>query len=314
LIVQLLKPTRWPGKYWSSQKAISYTFYQKSLNTLSKQMTPKIKLYSLLLFSVFLIHCHNSIAQSGEDTTLILYYATGQFILDSGQVNEIRTFIPLISKTAEVIGYADTVGSKASNQRLGLLRSERVFEMFRSKTITSCCPVSKGEDFLQDPDLAMNRKVVIRAIKIRPDEPGSFPAVNLRVIDSFDLENLNFIPDKPILTPESLIWIPGLVGRLSRYKDVQIEIIGHVNYQSKRDSSFLVELFKLSEKRAELIYEILRENGFPTENLRFYGVGNARPLIRDPKNDEERKRNMRVQIVIRKTSPHASGGFHPPIP
>lgn len=61
------------------------------------------------------------------------------------------------------------------------------------------------------------------------------------------------MPDRPIITPESINAIPQLLQKIKSYKNGHFEIIGHVNYQSKRDEGFLQELYKLSEARAKVI-------------------------------------------------------------
>ena len=118
-------------------------------------------------------------------------------------------------------------------------------------------------------------------------------------MDSFDIENVNFLPDKPIITPESLGSVPSLISQLRSYHGAHFEIVGHVNYQSKKDQAYLRDLFKFSEDRAKVIFELLLEYGFSKESLRYKGVGNSQPLIHFPRSDEERKRNMRVQIIVK---------------
>lgn len=108
------------------------------------------------------------------------------------------------------------------------------------------------------------------------------------------------MPDRPIITPESINSIPQLIQKIKSYKDAHFDIIGHVNYQSNRDYGFLQELYKLSEARAKVIYDILAENGISESFLKFRGVGNSQPLIKVPKNDQEKMKNMRVQIIVYK--------------
>ncbi|RYG53580.1 MAG: hypothetical protein EOO01_04005, partial [Chitinophagaceae bacterium] len=92
--------------------------------------------------------------------------------------------------------------------------------------------------------------------------------------------------------------IPSLISRLKRYPDDCFEVIGHVNYQSKRDQQFLKDLFVLSTKRAELVTQILTENGIPQNRLSHKDVGNTQPLISNPKTNDERRKNMPVLIKV----------------
>lgn len=84
-----------------------------------------------------------------------------------------------------------------------------------------------------------------------------------------------------------------------RTNDVAFEIIGHVNYQSKRDPAYLKDLYELSTNRAKVIYELLLEKGIRAERMSYRGVGNSEPVFRDPKNEEEKRKNMRVEIIIK---------------
>src|SRR5438105_275937 len=109
-------------------------------------------------------------------------------------------------------------------------------------------------------------------------------------IDSVQYQNL-----------KSLLYVDELARMLkTNFKMENFEIIGHVNYQSTKDSSQLQDLYYLSERRAKAIYNLLAEKGISPERMRYKGVGNSQPLFPQPANDEERKKNMRVQIVILK--------------
>ena len=125
--------------------------------------------------------------------------------------------------------------------------------------------------------------------------------VRFERIDSFEASNINFMPDRPVLTPESINSIPRFVMKIKSYRNAHFDIVGHVNYQSDRDKDFLLELFKLSEERAKVISERLIQNGVPEILLKYRGVGNSQPLIKDPKNNQEKMKNMRVQIIVFKT-------------
>lgn len=55
---------------------------------------------------------------------------------------------------------------------------------------------------------------------------------------------------------------------------------------------------RLSEERAKTIYDFLIERGVPFQSMTFKGVGNSQMIFNNPKNDEEKRRNMRVEILI----------------
>ncbi|HUQ66505.1 MAG TPA: OmpA family protein, partial [Flavitalea sp.] len=145
----------------------------------------------------------------------------------------------------------------------------------------------KGEKFVRSNDLSKNRAVEINGLVTEHE-----------IVDIFDVENLLFVPDKPIITPESLPYVQRLVQRIKSYKNSCFELVGHVNYQSKRASSLLTSMFKLSEQRANVVKQLLVENHIPDNRIVCRGVGNSQPIYPDPVNDGERKKNMRVQVIV----------------
>jgi outer membrane protein OmpA-like peptidoglycan-associated protein len=217
--------------------------------------------------------------------------------LDSSQREEIFRFVSEVNGIKEIIGYADTVGTVSYNRNLSRLRALYVYLCLSSRIKPDQSYSYRGEEFFQSPALSLNRKVEIVGYKFL-----SQPAIDIRthveLVDSFDVENINFIPDRDILTPESNSSIPQLIRKIKSYQNAHFDIVGHVNYQSRRDSAFLRQLYELSEARAKVIYQILVENGIPEGQLTHKGVGNSQPLIRDPKNDQEKMKNMRVQILV----------------
>ncbi|MFL5787234.1 MAG: OmpA family protein, partial [Flavisolibacter sp.] len=146
------------------------------------------------------------------------------------------------------------------------------------------------------PDLAKNRKVeIVASIPI----PAAISSDN-KIINSFNLDNIYFLPDRAIVTDESIPYINELANRLKTYKTEYFEIIGHVNYQSKKDSSQLQDLYLLSERRAKKIYDMLIEKGIPSSRMTYKGVGNSQPIYPNPINEDEKRKNMRLEVIILK--------------
>jgi outer membrane protein OmpA-like peptidoglycan-associated protein len=52
-----------------------------------------------------------------------------------------------------------------------------------------------------------------------------------------------------------------------------------------------------------VIKDLLVENGIPVDHIKHRGVGNTQPIYPDPTNDEERKKNMRVEVIVYKCVP-----------
>ncbi len=164
-------------------------------------------------------------AQTSRDTTLIVFFESGSSALDSNQMKNVESFISSVVKVEKITGFADTVGSVSSNRNLSRLRAYAVWELVGSDPEV---PFSfHGEEFMHGLELSVDRKVQISA---RKKESGLVHA-KYPVLDSFDIENINFIADKPIITPESMNSIPRLIGKLRSYHAAHFDIVGHVNYQ-----------------------------------------------------------------------------------
>jgi outer membrane protein OmpA-like peptidoglycan-associated protein len=236
-------------------------------------------------------------SQVKRDTSLILYFKPGVSQLDSSHIRNLNHFLASVDGITEIIGFADTVATIHYNRNLSRLRALNVYQFVVSKKRIEKGYSFKGEEFPQDADLRMNRRVEVIGYKRINNSEGE-AGMKYELADSFDIQNITFLPDRAVLTPESFGSISHLVDQIKSYRNARFEIVGHVNYQSKKDSSFLKDLYQLSEERARLIYETLIENGVDKRLLRYTGIGNSQPLIKNPTTDEQRMKNMRVQIVV----------------
>lgn len=57
-------------------------------------------------------------------------------------------------------------------------------------------------------------------------------------------------------------------------------------------------MFRLSAQRVRLVYEMLIDNGIPPARLSYKGMGNAEMLFPELNSNEERVKNMRVEVLI----------------
>jgi len=246
---------------------------------------------------IFIAASSTLLAQARKDTSLSLFYGTGKFELTIEQKQEVLKFLEAISVITEIHGYTDSTGTLLSNRKLGTLRAQFVSNFIAQSFRTNVSPMSSGEEFTQDAESSKNRKVVVSA-DLNLNLPLDTAKIETIVLDSFDVQNINFLPDQATLTPESLRAIPSLISKIRHYNNAIFEIIGHVNYQSKRDPQYLKDLYALSKERAKSICQILYENGIAKNRLRYVGIGNSQPLIQNPKNNDEKRKNMRVQIIV----------------
>jgi outer membrane protein OmpA-like peptidoglycan-associated protein len=136
-----------------------------------------------------------------------------------------------------------------------------------------------------------------RAVRIQLYNKTRVGINNDRIDTVVVLNQLYFKPDSPVLTGGSLSVLSSYIDRLRVYRNRRIHVRGHVNYNAKPLKRTDV-LYKLSENRAEVIYNALLQSGFDVNKLSFEGVGNSEMIYPKARSDEERFQNMRVDVVV----------------
>ena len=260
----------------------------------------KVKRHIFLIFISCILYL-DCFSQVGKDTSINLYFKTNDFKLDINQYKRLNDF-SFAFHIKSIIGYADSTGKKTYNLSLS---KKRVFAVYsalnRGTNLFNKSIILYIGESTEEPELWENRRVQIIAHQILGSELNSDTVINNpSIVRTFNLEYVYFIPDQAIITQESLSYIQELGEILKTYKTETFEIVGHINYQSRFDSSHLTDIYLLSEKRAKAVYDLLVEFGISPTRMTFKGVGNSHPIYPSPVNDEQRRKNMRVQIVIKK--------------
>ncbi len=254
----------------------------------------------ICLLTSFFVLPFCCVSQQSRDTCIDVVFNINRYKLETQQSNKIRTFISLYADVTQIIGFADTTGTAKYNLVLSQQRAFTVHDVVKAafNTVDSKIVSYYGES--QDlSELWMNRRVQICANKpeslsITPNTSAKFGDTILKI----ELDNLYFLPDKPILSQESHPYIEEVSKHLKAFSVGFFHIVGHISYQSRFDSTHLRDLYELSRFRAKAVYQYLIDFGIPANRMSYKGVGNSQPVIISPKSDEERRRNMRVQVFI----------------
>lgn len=108
------------------------------------------------------------------------------------------------------------------------------------------------------------------------------------------LEKIYFHAGKNKILAESLPKLKRLRDFMILNPGVSIEIQGHVNQDGTKRASKL-----LSQRRANQILKYLLNEGVARHRLTAVGFGFEKPVFRDPKNEEQKEANRRVEILIK---------------
>jgi outer membrane protein OmpA-like peptidoglycan-associated protein len=105
-------------------------------------------------------------------------------------------------------------------------------------------------------------------------------------------DRLKFDFDKSNLKPENRELLSRIAGILLTSSDYTLSVNGHTDDVGSDEYNQ-----KLSERRAQAVYDYLIEAGVPTEIMTQQGWGKTKPLVQGTTN-EARARNRRVELGI----------------
>ncbi|MBO9683604.1 MAG: hypothetical protein J7502_13200, partial [Flavisolibacter sp.] len=185
-----------------------------------------------------------------KDTLVSIYFENNSYYIDKTQRDALQNIINKNAKVLSIKGFADSVGQSNTNFILveNRLKSTVAFLKEINVDLRAAPIMNGGEEVLKDADLSLSRRVDIR-IGIETtgnndsNSKGSYNKDSIKAeIKKFNsLALFQFEPDKTVLTFDSYQYIDDLYEML-RTTDLAFEIVGHVNYQSKRDAAYLKDL------------------------------------------------------------------------
>jgi outer membrane protein OmpA-like peptidoglycan-associated protein len=233
---------------------------------------------------------------------LTLFFDTNSSELTKKELEKFNNFVKTKDlKILKVIGFCDLRSSNKYNDSLALERAKFVASLIRLTTFNAVFEVkSKGENFNQLKNLDLNRKVEIHfkiektpSIKINTDKELAEVIAKSKKGDKLVLKKLSFYDRTDVLYPESFKTREELLKVLKENPKLKIEIQGHICCSPGKDKE------EIALKRCIGTMEYLVVNGIDKSRLSYKSFDATQPIYPIPeKNEEERKANRRVEILI----------------
>jgi outer membrane protein OmpA-like peptidoglycan-associated protein len=113
-----------------------------------------------------------------------------------------------------------------------------------------------------------------------------------------DIENLYFVGNEAILLKKSEPELPKVLKFMQINENIKIEIAGHVNRPFHENVSKKSSEYRLSVRRALMVYEYLLENGILEKRLSYKGYGNWEMRYPEGRSFKQQQANRRVEIRV----------------
>jgi outer membrane protein OmpA-like peptidoglycan-associated protein len=272
-------------------------------------MPSPVRCLTLLLVIFCLAAPQQATAQTRRADTLIVHFAFNRSAIrpaDSAALSNLAARRP---DSILLLGYTDTTGSNAYNDKLSYRRALATKAVLRLPT-----PVrleARGEtDPLPGDDSLSRRALLIVYYRVKPAPIAQVDTPrHVKAPDEPDtiitLNHINFIANKAELTEAALDALPSNITYLRAYQNRYLEIDGFCN-QPGPPLARTDPLFILSVNRAKYIYNYLITQGFDSTHLWYKGLGNASPVNAHPTTTSEMDQNMRVEIKVFSDPPKPS--------
>jgi outer membrane protein OmpA-like peptidoglycan-associated protein len=232
-----------------------------------------------------------------------VYFDTDSHQLQLSELNRLDNFLKNRDlKFTKLIGYCDYRASNGYNDTLALNRANFVNGIIEKVTNQKQLSIeSKGENFAQNSDLKLNRKVeifyeefVTENVLPKDDKEDLSRQVSIaKVGDKLVLKNLHFYNRSGIFVPQSRPILEELLKIMLANPNLKIEIQGHICCQQGTDVEDTAKV------RALAVYNYLINNGVNKNRLSYKSFGSTKPIHKIPENNEnERNENRRVEIQI----------------
>ncbi len=240
-------------------------------------------------------------------------------------------------KSILVFGHTDQIGSNSYNDTLSQKRAETVVDFLKNigikiELMNQVVGFGKHQlktTLMDENNRAFNRrveitifydpkkKVVVEKI-IETPKPNAGNDIDpipqtqklsekikdssLKVGDNIVLPYILFVGGEHTFVPIAYPYLDELLDVMNKNPMLEIEIQGHVCCTSANEKDgydFGTGKWNLSEARAKAVYDFLKKNNMASSRMDFNGYGHKFPITQE-KNEEEKARNRRVEIKIKK--------------
>ncbi len=260
-------------------------------------------------FSVFFFWAiFLSDANSQTSDTVALYFDTAEFELTNKHRQKLDSLYTIwrAKKPAEVkiYGYTDQTGNLPDNKDLSGRRANAVKKYLLKKgsgitdtDIADCRglgPKMAAAANTADADARFRKAEIIVKYNSGRQNLG-----NLKSGKTLVIENLDFVPGRHMVTPESEPALENLLELLKQKPTLKIEIQGHICCDPGSDGlDESTGKKELSVNRARFVYNYLIKNGIEAKRLSYRGFGRTKPLVLPERTEADRQKNRRVEIKV----------------
>lgn len=229
--------------------------------------------------------------------------------------------------SVQILAYADYLHQKAYNQNLSERRANKTKQVllssFANPKLIQVDAKGRQEERSASEKLgnSHNRrcdiiiKSIAHSIELKADlKPSAIKSESfsvkenetalklqeLSVGEKFAIPNLLFYGSEHFVIDKSKYKMKEIYEALKANPNVNIEIHGHVCCVDEDSDAWdrLEEVARLSETRAEYIYDYLVEKGIAKNRLSHKGFGASQKIYPKERNSEEKLQNRRIEILI----------------
>lgn len=223
-------------------------------------------------------------------------------------------------EVVKISGFCDSIDNSSYNKDLAMRRINSILQNLKGSKIKINSNVvldNNGKDFKQAKNQAENRKVIVfynkpqkpvsqvQEVKkvIVPEVKKVVPEIKevklseavktSKVGDLIKLPNFYFYNNSDKIVPKSEPTLKELLDIMNENPKLKIEIQGHICCKKPDQPD------EISEARAKMVYQYLKQNKIDRKRLSYKGYGVSRPIHPIPeKNVAEEDENRRVEIRI----------------